>query len=782
MRRRPRSDGEETFTLESARAPASRFAAGTRVAGRYEILSLLGEGAMGVVYRARDLELNEVVALKVLRRGAVDAPGALERFRREVKLARRVTHRNVARTFDIGDDGGEKYLTMELVDGEPLSVRIARGPLPVAEIVSIAADVCEALAAAHAAGVVHRDLKPENVLIAADGRVVVTDFGIACRDFAGAAEVGKATLGTLLGTPAYMAPEQVEGRADIDARADLYALGASLHEMATGALPWGGSSPIAVAAARLTQPPPDTRSSRPDLPPALADLILCCLARDKEARPASASALGAALRVLQAEALSSPVTPAAPTLVDPPTSRPRADTTLAVLPFRNAGPADDDYLADGLADDLVDTLCMTRGLRVRSRGPAGDGGPRDAAESGRRLGVQVVVDGSLRRQGEVVRVSARLVSVADGFQIWAQRFERALSDLLVLSDEVAHAIAGALAAELVSPERQAPTDPEVIDLYLRARQALGRAWIADPAAAIDLFERALRRAPHDPTILAGYAIARVRQSFLGGRYGELTTQLAREAAQRAVAAGPGLGEPYVALASVRFNTGDAPGAIASLRRALANAPGLAIAHDLLGRILLEVGPVDEAKARLERAIWSDPMLSGACADLARAHAFDGAWPRVDDFMEALQEKSPLQHAVYTARFALWRRDASPPPVTAAESGPARIALVMRDTAATRALAPEHRRFLETIIDDAAPGSRARRAFLQVRAEMLEVAGDPAAIDSVAGAVDEGLLDLTWMDRCPVLTTARADARFAGLRARVAERAREVLDAWRSPSG
>jgi serine/threonine protein kinase len=254
------------------------------LAERYELLGLVGVGGMGSVYRARDVELDEIVALKVLRRELVDTPGILDRFRREVKLARRVTHRNVARVFDIGEHGGEKFLTMEFIDGEPLGSILARdGAMRVARVLELAAGVCAGLASAHAAGVVHRDLKPDNVLLAKDGRVVVTDFGIARAFLDAAAGLGN-TLGVLMGTPAYMAPEQVEGRKDIDARADIYALGALLYELFTGRRAWEGESPFAVASARLTSLPPDPRQRRPDLPSAHAEVVMRCMARKPEER------------------------------------------------------------------------------------------------------------------------------------------------------------------------------------------------------------------------------------------------------------------------------------------------------------------------------------------------------------------------------------------------------------------------------------------------------------------------------------------------------------------
>ena len=214
-----------------------------------------------------------------------------------MKLARRVTHKNVARTFDIGEHGGGRFLTMELIEGDMLGAHLARrGRLPLREVVAIARDVCAGLAAAHAAGVLHRDLKPENVIIARDGRAVITDFGIA-RAVA-AADLGRTAAGGIVGTPAYMAPEQVEGKADLDARADLYALGTMLFELLTGKMAWPGDSVIAIAAARLLRPPPDVRSHVPDLSADAAELVMKLMARNREDRFASADAADEALGAL----------------------------------------------------------------------------------------------------------------------------------------------------------------------------------------------------------------------------------------------------------------------------------------------------------------------------------------------------------------------------------------------------------------------------------------------------------------------------------------------------
>ncbi|MBL9019543.1 MAG: protein kinase, partial [Myxococcales bacterium] len=392
---------------------------------RYEILGLLGAGGMGRVYRAYDRSLEETVALKLLRRELVDH-GGIERFRQEVKLARRVTSTHVVRTFDLGQHGDEYFLTMEYIDGRSLAQLLDDGPVPVDEVVRIARGVAAGIAAAHATGVLHRDLKPDNVLVARTGRIVITDFGIAH-----ASTSPIRTGEELVGTPAYMAPEQLESGAEIGPRADIYAFGAILFELLTGRRPFVGEG-FQVALARLHQAPPDPRSLRP-VPDALAELALRCLARAPADRFADGESLAAALAALQhLDVVKRPAPRAA--AVPAKTSR-----SVAILPLRASGELAE--IAEGLSEEIVDALSMSRSLRVRPlvsvRKLAAT--EPDSREVGKALGVEVVVDGSIRRRGEAVRIAARAIGGGAGLQLWASHFDTGPEGLLAPGDEVGRA-------------------------------------------------------------------------------------------------------------------------------------------------------------------------------------------------------------------------------------------------------------------------------------------------------------------------------------------------------
>jgi eukaryotic-like serine/threonine-protein kinase len=792
----PRMSQHETPTEQELAAtmdaidggPVSGTAAagrGTRFGQRYEIIALVGRGGMGNVYKAYDRVLDETVALKTLRSELLGDAGAIERFRIEEKLARRVTHRNVARTFDTGVENAIPYLTMEFVEGEALDARLRReGRLSVLDSVSIARAICAALDAAHAVSIVHRDLKPQNVLLERGGRVVLTDFGIA----RATAALSRATVAALVGTPAYMAPEQVRG-AEIGPTSDVFTLGVLLFELLTGELPWHGTTPIALATARLVEPPVDPLQLRPDLPESLARLVLQCLELSPEARPSSAKALSDAIEAIHpGDAVPPSRAPSASPELRPREAQPHEiarDRTVAVLPFRVRGADEPDiaHLSEGLAEELVDELSMVGGVKVLPLGAAlklAQTTP-DPREIGRSLGVQVVVEGTISVRAEMLRCRVALVSVAEGFQLWTQRFEGDVASVFATLSRAADGIAHALLGDRFAPVRKSPSSPEVVDRYLRARRALRLGWYEGAERAFELFEEARALAPDDPRILSGAAIAALRSSFRHQEDREAWHERAADLADRAIRAAPEWPEPHVARASLDMDRGRVGPALASLRRALARAPDHVDANELAGQLHLEIGPVELAVAHLENAMALDPGTYKARWELCRGYAILGRWDEADALLTVVvDDPGPrrLRDAMRT-RIDLWRgwRRWSDELTTdhGEQDAISRWMRVRRLVTDGAIVDPPSRAFLEESIASTAPRSRFRIALEQFLSEMLATAGDHAgAMEHLARAIDEGLVDLVWIERSPVLASLRDRPAFAEALGVVRRRVDEIL--------
>ncbi|HUS31104.1 MAG TPA: serine/threonine-protein kinase [Kofleriaceae bacterium] len=758
--------GNDATQMTQSSLPSSRDSSPvippSVIADRYEILGLLGVGGMGRVYRAHDRALDEQVALKLLKRELVGVAGMLDRFRQEVKLARRVTSPHVVRTFDLGEHAGEHFLTMELVEGRSLAQLLDDGQLAVDEILRISRAMAAGIAAAHATGVTHRDLKPDNVLVGKDGRVAITDFGIA----RAAAVSPRETVDGFVGTPAYMAPEQVEGSDTIGPASDVYAFGAILFEMLAGRRPFVGSDLIAVAVARLREAPPDPRQFR-RMPDSLADLALRCLERDAAQRFANGGEL--------AKALAAVTTDGPSTLVNQRPQRVPAKTSrsVAIMPLRASGELAE--VADGLSEEIVDALSMTRELRVRPLVSLRNAAraEQDSRELGKSLGVDVVVDGSIRKRGATaVRIAARVIGVEDGFQLWANHFDTSEDDLLAASDQVVRAIANALTVELEVPQR-AKLDPKVADVYLETKAKLRTNWLA--GGLEDLFEpleAAHRVAPDDAGIISTLSLAHSRSAFYGGQ-GILAR--GRELADRATRLAPTSGEAWLALGVAALYGGDMAAATHALIEACEHAPGLALAQALLGAVCLEAGHLNGALLHLEGAQSLDPF-GPQLADLPRAYVYAG---REDEAMRMLEAQSTEYRLVSIARFKMWKGErytinytpSLPPTLPPNFSKYARVAANVHRTAMISA---EDRAVMDEIIAVENPRLSATRA--QFVAEFYIFCGElDAAMGAIEMAVKNGLQDHLWMQKCPLLDSLRDRPRFIDLATIVAARARVVLD-------
>jgi len=596
-----------------------------------------------------------------------------------------------------------------------------------------------------------------------------------------------------------MSPEQVQGLTDIDARADIYAFGAMLYELFTGSQPWRGDSIVAVAAARLMQPPPDPCAKRPSLPVSCGEFVKRCMAREREHRFASAEEVSAALSSLLTAAgqsiagavstgshtgLSASIvtnTAIVPSMTAPVVA-PSTDKTVALLPFRNNGPPADDYLAEGLTDDLIDTLSMTSRLKVRPRGVVMrfKGVDQDPREIGRELGVQVVVEGSVRRAPGGLRITARVLSVADGFQLWAKRFDRPEKDLFVVNDEVATAIAEALTVDMTSPVRQAPTDPAAVELYLRARAEYRKFWQPGVQKAAELLEQALKLAPEDSTILSGYASALARLAFYNAEH----ASLAKVAAEKALTAAPHLPEAHLAMGHALMQLGDMPGAVRALRESIKRSPSNAETHWVLGMILLESGPLADAAYALETAISLDPALPAVARMLARVACTQRDWDRAYALLEqARVVDGEFSYWTHVLRFASWHRNEE------------RLESVLAAMEAAGTLAAVPLAVLASYrnrhaIDNTTPlrgiafglgGSWRRTAyFFQLDAEMAAFSGNQARLlESVQLSANNNLQDLMWLDYCPLFDPYRSLPEFVQARSIVAARAQLVVDAYRA---
>jgi serine/threonine-protein kinase len=531
---------------------------------------------------------------------------------------------------------------MPFVEGESLRERISRdGHLPIAESLRIASEVADALACAHRGGVVHRDIKPENILLSA-GHAVVADFGIAKALAASRTtrtapddEVSLTQVGTSLGTPAYMSPEQAVGEQDLDGRTDVYSLGCTLYEMIAGCPPFTGTSAPAVIAKRFTQTPTLLRTVNSAVPVEVERLVARATEREPADRFATAEQLLAALS----------------SAIAAPTGRPDVDDTpsVAVLPFANlSASADDEYFSDGMTDEVINTLSRLPGIRVAARTSsfAFKGQRVDLREIARQLGVQSILEGTVRRAGSRVRISVQLVGAADGLQVWSDKYDRELADVFALQDEIAAAIGKALQRELgggtrvaaeiqpaqVQRARRGPINPAAYDIYLRGRFLFEQHL---PLDAIASFERAIEMEPDFALAHTGYSWANMLAANLNMLAPATGFPRARAAAERALALEPDQPEALLTRAFVAWwFDWDMSRAWDLNERVLSLAPGFPNAHELRAMILIARRRFDEGVESIEEAHALDPLSNFMLYDMGLTLNFGGKPARA---IEVLRE-------------------------------------------------------------------------------------------------------------------------------------------------
>jgi serine/threonine protein kinase len=572
--------------------------------GRYRIERQLGEGGMATVYLAHDVRHGRQVAVKVLRPDVAFGIGA-DRFVREIRIAARLSHPHILPLFDSGEAEGFLYFVMPVVQGESLRERIESAKqIPLEEARQIAMEVADALDYAHRHDVVHRDVKPENIMLH-EGHAMVTDFGIG-RAITAAAEGHKALTqtGVTVGTPAYMAPEQVAGEEEIDGRSDLYALGCVCYEMLTGEQPFTGATAQAVMAKRFAFTPPLVTDIRDGVPAAMSRVVARLLARAPADRYATGAQLVAALRSGEATTL--------------PAAHPD-EKSVAVLPFANlSADPENEFFADGVTEEIINALSQLSDLRVAARTSsfAFKGGGSDLATVASKLKVAYVVEGSVRKAGSRIRITAQLVSARDGRNEWSEKYDREIDDIFAVQDEIAGAIAHRFESALMEGRSGPLVKPstrnlEAYELYLRGRALVYRRGLS-LLEGRRLFEQALALDPDYALALAGISDVNWLLDFYGLRLNR-ERAVGGDAVARALAIDPDLVEAHVSVGITRIIYGhnDWEGGGASLLRALEISPNHVQARCWYAVCVLSGarGQTSEAAAMVEEAVALDPLAA-----------------------------------------------------------------------------------------------------------------------------------------------------------------------------
>jgi eukaryotic-like serine/threonine-protein kinase len=645
------------------------LSAGTRL-GPYEIVSALGAGGMGEVYRARDTRLGREVALKVIPSSLLSNETARLRFQNEARALATLSHPNIASLFEFDSEQGVEFLVMELVEGESLGKRLSRGALEPEAVTLLGAQLMEGLRAAHAKGIVHRDLKPENLVISDDGRLKILDFGVAkvlpnAMATAASGEPQLTAPGRMVGTLAYMAPEQIRDQ-PIDERTDIYAAGAVLYEMTTGRQAFSGGG-LALVDEILNREPPAPSSVTASVPPALEMLIAKAMDKDPRHRYQSVddmlidlqrlgrqtggrmpSSLAVRMRKWKQPLLIVAIASALAIGIwlGARGGKPAGGASIesvAVLPLENLSrDPEQEFFADGMTDELITNLGKIEQLRVISRTSMMQykGVHRPLQQIARELKVDGLVEGSVTRAQNRVRITAKLLDPATEKQLWGDTFEGDIKDVLSLQDQVARSITEQIRGKLTSQQHARlssgrAVNPEAYDAYLKGRQAI---WRFQDTGAIPYFQKAIALEPQYAEAYAGLADAYTSRSFTGLPPMEVLPK-AREAAQKALALDDSLAEAHAAMGLVRMMYDfDWRGAEVEFRKALEIKPGNPISHYELSILLSMVGRHDEAIAEAQRAISLDPLDSLVNVNLGwryqGARRFDQAIAQFKKTLEA----------------------------------------------------------------------------------------------------------------------------------------------------
>ena len=712
----------------------------------YRVLGMLGQGVMGAVYKAEDQRLGRIVAIKrVTGRERTEDDTAQRRLLQEARAASALSHPNIVTVFAIEEADGDAFIVMEYVEGETLAARIARGPLEPTTVLAIGAEVADALACAHAAGLIHRDVKPANVMITARGAAKVLDFGIAKPVSRGAPSdaAGLTASGMIVGSVSYMSPEQLRAQ-PLDGRADVFALGCTLYEALTAHRAFPGGDLVTLVHQITVLDPVPPRALVPTVPAAIEAIVLRALSKNPTHRFASAAEMAAALRAA-ARGVTGVVTeePSIP-------SRSRdAPSSIAVLSFLDLSPArDQDYLCDGIAEEILTSLTHVEGLRVAPRSSSFQFKSKavDARTVGARLGVEVVLEGAVRKAGDRLRVTAQLVDVAGGYQRWSHRFDGAVADVFAIQDEIAAKVATLLRGFLGTDARKALRRPgttaEAYEHFLRGRQLLYKWTAPSLLASEESLQRSIRI---DPDYAPAYALLAQLHAFsaewLAG--GDAARDAADRASARALELAPELAEAHIARAAAHAMRREYAAAGHEYQEAIRLYPQSFDAHYHAARVCFQSGDDARAAELFKRGGEIQPE-DFQCLILA-------GYPlrrlgRDDDALASLRE------GLRRAERAL---DLDPKNTRALSLGPAAWVVLGEPERALEWC----RRSVEAAPDD--PGVLHNAACLHARMGKTD-----AAFDILEQTLGRGLGKRDWVEHDPDLDSLRYDPRFQALLAKL----------------
>ena len=613
----------------------------------YRLTAKMGEGGMGAVYRAMDSKLGREVALKVLPIEMASDQQRLERFQREARAVAALNHPNIVTIHSVEESDGVHFLTMELVAGDPLNRLIPEDGFDIERLLDISIPLTNAIAAAHDRGIVHRDLKPANVMVGPDGQVKILDFGLAklqpeevsAEEFTAAPTLMMTREGIVMGTAPYMSPEQAKGTG-MDHRTDIFSLGIMLYEMACGRRPFLGETAVELVSAILKDTPRPVTEIKVELPNELGRIIGSCLEKGPKERIQTASEVYSELKSLRQKIDSDVIRPATEITsnvnsepANPHSTVERADVpgsrtadrntasgvpkakAIAVLPFTNmSAEADNEFFADGVTEDILARLSTIKDLRVISRTSVMTykGATKSIRTIAQELEVGTVLEGSVRRAGEKVRIVAQLIDAATDGQLWAGTYDRDLDDIFAIQSEVAENIAAALEAELapsvIDRMRRRPTDNmDAYNLFLRGRQNIWTLEVVRIGEGLVQLEKAIELDPYFAAAHAMIAIARVLTCYWAGGAGSEELPLGMDSAERALELDGNSALALAARGTIRFHYDwDWVGAERDLKRSLSLDPNEALAHFFLGVMYFICERFEEALAAAEDGTKLDP--------------------------------------------------------------------------------------------------------------------------------------------------------------------------------